>query len=128
MYSKADVYRNLNKARRNPSLHIWSVRVRTVQEHTEWCVMDAASFVVGERSRQTVIRKRCRSVHAVVRGAVTLTGADAREYIESLGTTTLRRVTYNPYRSGSFHYVDNGEPVTDSPVVIFTPNGCYATR
>ena len=128
MYSKADVYRNLNKARKDPTRHIWSVRVRTVQEHTEWAVMDTASFVVGEKSRQTVIRKRCRSVHAVVRGAVTLTGDDAREHIETIGGTTLRRVTYNPYCSGSFYYVDSGEPVTDSPVVIFTPTGCYATR
>jgi hypothetical protein len=114
---RADVYRNLHLGR---VVHGWSVRVAgLVKHHAEFVVVRNARFVVGERARQTVIVKKRRSVHAVVRGEVmTIEPYD-------LPAEGVRRVSYNPYKAGHFYLSDSGEPIHEAVAVLFTPDGCF---
>ena len=84
--------------------------------YVDACVGYNAAFVVSEAARQTVIRRRCRSVHAKVYCQV-----DLGEAVSDIPTTSVH---YNPYRSGTFT-TRSGQPITAADRVVFTPNGCY---
>lgn len=60
---------------------------------------------VSEAGRQRVIREQRKNVHAGIEG--TLVSADTQEQM----MLTHRRVTYNPYVTPTFVYVDTREPV-----------------
>lgn len=81
-----DVYWNLHK-------DIYSVRDRStgrVWKHLCGLVVENASLVVGELSRQRVIRERRKNVHAYVRGVISESLCEIPE--------EAFRVCYNPYR------------------------------
>jgi len=109
---KVKVYKNLNNGR-------WSVRHKgKVIGHLEQVMLRDCVFHVGESSRQRVIRNRCREVHAWVTG----------ELIElPVQVVRWRGITYNPYRSGSFTYRDNGQAISGASLVYFSiDGGAYA--
>jgi hypothetical protein len=75
------------------------------------------TFRVQEGGRQRVLKTRCRSVHAYAVG--TLAGVNTGP-----DTTGLVRVSYNPYRSGSFTTAD-GRPVKTAAAVVFRDRACW---
>lgn len=105
------VYKNLKRGD-------WSVaalkgakgRGKVIDHRAAICLADVV-FVVSEASRQTVVRKRERSVHAYAVGTVC-------EAPGALG----ERVTYNPYRSGSFTG-EAGQPIAAAARVTFAADG-----
>ena len=94
------VYRNLH---RQP---YWSVRGCEGEErglvisHELEVYLVGVRFVVGERSRERVLREGVKNVHAGVKG-------EWRKG-EIVGTAGWILVSYNPYRSGSFFCVEDG--------------------
>jgi hypothetical protein len=100
--------------------HDWSIvamegdeKGRVIGHAPELSLIDCA-FKVSEASRQRVILKRCRSVHAWITGKLT---TKASMPVEARG------FTYNPYRAGTFTYRDTHEPVTRAARVWFDRNG-----
>jgi hypothetical protein len=74
-------------------------------------------FLVSEASRQRVLGKQCRQVHAWVSG-LWCPGQTA--------PPTANRISYNPYYSGTFHRYDGrtrGASVLSAPRVIFGRGG-----
>jgi hypothetical protein len=91
---------------------LWSVRdpkTRKVIDHRHSLTLRGVRFVVSEASRQRVLRERRRAVHAWAVGTI------------SEGTGTVR-VTYNPYRCGTFTTLD-GAPVQAAELVEFRDDG-----
>lgn len=94
--------------------------------HCREIVLADVTFHVSEASRQTVIRKGERSVHAWVIGTVWL-GPSSGWLEVHCGAPVP--VTYNPYRCGSFTRRDDGQPVTAAAYVHFTvSDGAVAYR
>lgn len=60
---------------------------------------------VSEAGRQRVIREQRKNVHAGIEG--TLVSVDEQQQVD----VEHRRVTYNPYVTPTFVYVDTREPV-----------------
>lgn len=60
--------------------------------------LDDVTGRVSEAGRQRVIREQRKNVHAGIVGRV----SDQDEH-QAVG----HRITYNPYRSGTFHYADD---------------------
>ena len=81
--------------------HCTSVSMRDVQ------------FRVSEASRQRVLRDRQKNVHATARGIVThaigenISIDNGQELTPNHAKAKGKRVTYCPYRSGSFQTVEN---------------------
>ena len=65
----------------------------------------AGTFHVSAAGRARVLREQRKNVHAFVRGEV----APQQHLAPPAGAV---RVSYNPYRGGSFYRCDTGEPVT----------------
>lgn len=111
---RVDIYRNLHKKQ-------FSVRdcsTRLVVDHLNWVIILNASFHVGEKGRQRVIREKRKNVHAVVRGTISRT---------AFFTTAPRftQVTYNPYKFGYFYQVNTLEPVHTAPFVLCNNGRIY---
>lgn len=81
--------------------------------HCREVILADVTMHVSEASRQAVIAKRCRSVHAWCVGTIACS-------VESVHPAVP--VTYNPYRAGTFTRRDNGQPVTAADYVHFTPS------
>jgi hypothetical protein len=85
--------------------------------HASRVTLTDCTFRVSEASRQKVIAKRCRSVHAWIHGLLAPTvpaPPDATGF------------TYNPYRAPTFTRRDNGAPITSASKVWFTGDKAYA--
>jgi hypothetical protein len=73
MATTYDIYRNLNKARREPKRNVWSLRTKVngrpkVVGHAENVMLTDVVFKVSESTRQRVIDRQRKSVCAFVRG------------------------------------------------------------
>jgi len=130
MSATYDIYRNLNKARREPTKHVWSLRTKVngrpkVVGHSEDVILTDVTFKVSESTRQRVIANKRKSVCAFVRGTIVddMTGVRLMVSPASCGAV---RVSFNPYASGSFYVCETGQPITRADTVIFTVNGAYA--
>jgi hypothetical protein len=88
-----------------------------VVAHVNHAVLHGATFKVSEASRQAVIAKGQRSVHARVWGDIDLS---------ERGTPTAVSAHYNPWRTGTFTLSTAGHaPIHSAPKVIFDKNRCY---
>lgn len=88
----AQIYYNLRTG-------LWSVRSGgRVIAHLAELTLGGCVPHVGESSRQKVIERRCRSVHAWIKGSAWSEGASIPPGAE--------RVSYNPYRCGYFTFAD----------------------
>jgi hypothetical protein len=91
---------------------LWSVRdpkTRKVIDHRHSLTLRSVRFVVSEASRQRVLRERRRAVHAWAVGII----------CEGAGSV---RVTYNPYRCGTFT-TEDGSAVHVAELVEFRNDG-----
>lgn len=126
MTTTHDVYRNLNKARKEPAKHVWSIRTKgLVVDHSTDVVLTDVTFKVSESTRQRVIDRQRKSVCAFVRGTlVERLPVDLFEACDH-GASSVR-VSFNPYASGSFYVCETGQPITHADAVVFTVNGAFA--
>lgn len=109
MSARVRVYQNLRRA-------VWSLqdpRTGLLVGHRAALVLVDVTFRVSEATRQRVIRRQRRTVHAYAVGTV------VDEQVRDGG----RRVRYNPFVAGSF-LVDN-EPVTRADRVDFRTDGAF---
>ncbi|BBC53795.1 hypothetical protein [Mycobacterium phage PP] len=110
------VYRNLHRAR-------WSVRAVSgphkgkVVGHADELVLRVTETKVSEAGRRRALAEGKRNVHAGVQGFVS---EDDPGLLET-GTTEYRKLSYNPFRSGSFTV--NDQPVTVATGVHFDRDG-----
>jgi len=131
MSATYDVYRNLNKARREPTKHVWSLRTKVggrpkVVGHSADAMLIDVTFKVSESTRQRVIANQRKSVCAFVRGTFCPRGIVRGPLAAAVCTGERVRVSFNPYASGSFYVCETGQPITRADAVIFTVNGAYA--
>lgn len=105
-----DVYKNLRK-------QMYSLREkRIVVGHETTVSLANVQFVVYESGRQRVLRDKQKNVHAFVKGTVV-------EFVEKPASAI--RVSYNPYKSGTFYRCDNNEPVTEAALVYLDEQGIW---
>ena len=113
MERKVYVYKNLHRK-------VWSVRGKSgrVIGHSLQLTLRDCKMVVGEKSRQRVIRDKRKNVHAGIRGIM----HDHRpsDY------RTWRKITYNPYKAGYFYDIESDEPVHESECVVFDEQEIFA--
>ena len=105
------VYRNLNK----PGL--FSIKALSgpnkgkVVGYAASVQLANVTFKVSEASRQRVLSKRQREVHAWAIGTLTAYG-DAQD------VSGMHAVTYQPYVSETFFYRHDGAPIKAAPMCI----------
>ena len=106
---KVKVHRNLNKG-------CWSVRAgNKVIMHALSLTLADCTFHVSLAGRKRVLAQKRKNVHAYVQGTL----------IEPCGGG--KRVTYNPYRAGTFLAGD--KPVSKAKAVHFDEHGrAFALR
>ena len=126
MSATYDIYRNLNKARREPKRNVWSLRTKVdgrpkVVGHSTDAVLLDVVFKVSESTRQRILTNQRKSVCAFVRGTLSNTAT-----LRAIGERNGIRVSFNPYASGSFYVCETGQPITRADAVIFTVNGAFA--
>jgi hypothetical protein len=96
----------------------WSVTQKgRVIAHLPELVLADVTFRVSEATRQRVLRKRQRAVHAWAEGTVVDAAPDCSV-----------SVTYNPYRCASFTIRHDDSPIHRAAFCHFTPgDGVFAT-
>ena len=93
----------------------WTVKCGDVPVwHADAVRLVGVVFKVSEAARQKVLRDRRRSVHAYMAGAWRPAGAPPAGAV---------RVSYNPYRGGSFYRCDDGRDVSAADEVCFLADG-----
>jgi sporulation protein YlmC with PRC-barrel domain len=102
------VYRNLHK-------QMLSVMDKTgrVIGHVHEIVLKDASFIVRPAGRKKVLETKRKNVHAFVRGQVV-------GFVSAQQDGDIR-VSYNPYRAGTF--MNGDSPVYSSPFVVVRSSG-----
>lgn len=100
------VYRNLHK-------DCFSVRqAGIVRFHTKNLMLKNASFIVGLKGRERVLKERRKNVHAWVKGYVVNQSASIYEPNgQTLFDFRWHSVTYNPYYMDTFYIPGEDEPV-----------------
>jgi len=107
------VHRNLNKK-------CWSLTVKGEKvRHVDSFALADVTFVVSAATRARVLREQVRAVHAWAQGEA----CEAPASLEG-----MVKVTYNPYRCGSFTRADNGEPVEGAALAVFAADGSCWVR
>tara|TARA_R110002126_G_scaffold19449_6_gene72843 strand:+ start:347 stop:808 length:462 start_codon:yes stop_codon:yes gene_type:complete len=138
--TRHDIYRNLNKARKNPSRHVWSIRAANgphrgkVSGHSETVIIRDPEFKIAESTRQRIISDKRRAVCAYIRGTLETPNHAPNNplYYGATGAAIPclagKRVSisFNPYRCGTFYQCATGFAVTAADAVIFTVDGCFA--
>ena len=126
-----DIYRNLNKARRDPTRNVWSLRTKVdgrpkVVGHSTDAMLTDVVFKVSESTRQRVIDNQRKSVCAFVRGTLVAFRRTTGPNGPTFSLIGAVRVSFNPYTSDRFYVCETGQPITRADAVIFTVNGAYA--
>ena len=106
-----EVYRNLHTGS-------WSIRdskTGLVVDHAEQVCLAGAKLVVQPAGRAKVLREQRKNVHAFIKG----------EQVDVVAGPHHpdQRVSYNPYKCGSFVLKATGEPVTEADSVTLTAGG-----
>ena len=97
-----DVYFNRHKS-------TFSIRHKgKVIEHTDTVVIKNPRFVVNESGRNRVLREKKKNVHAFVRGEY-YTKEDKLNVLD--GKKYWKGIYYNPYKHGSFVYLETDQPI-----------------
>lgn len=95
-----DCYRNLNKC------NLFSIKQRAgalkgkVSGYARSVIIQNPTFAIGEKSRQTIVEKQSRNVHAYCRGSF-VDSIDGDLKVNELNDYI--RVSYSPYVSGNFY-------------------------
>lgn len=109
-----DCYRNLNKP------NCFSIKARAGQNkglvvgYGQAIVISNPSLVIGEKSRERVLREKCRNVHTYVRGQLVdvFNGDLLTQY-----QTNFKRISYSPFLGGHFYCLsrdENGKSIPES--------------
>ena len=89
-----DVYRNLNLAKKDKSVYVWSVRYKgRVIGHTKDITLVDCNFRVSESTRLKIVAQGHRAVCAFVRGTLTMSDIDV------VGS----KVHFDPFTDQNFH-------------------------
>ena len=105
MTMDVDVYFNRHKS-------TFSIRHKgKVIEHTDTVVIKNPRFVVNESGRNRVLREKKKNVHAFVRGEY-YTKEDKLNVLD--GKKYWKGIYYNPYKHGSFVYLETDQPIKES--------------
>lgn len=83
-----------------------------VDRHADALELVDVEFKVSEAGRQRVIEQRRKNVHAFVVGRLAVAVP-----------ATPNRLTYNPYRAGTFVSTADGSAVTSAPYARLTNDG-----
>lgn len=108
------VYRNLHKN----CLSVKDVKTGRVIEHVDSIVLKNVKFKVSEKSRERVLREKCKNVHAGVEG----------EWMKNENPPELNdcvRVVYDPYKFSSFVKDDTLEPQKSCNYAVVTIRGVF---
>lgn len=107
---KVKVYRNLHTGTLSIQAKVEG-RWKVVGHESNLTLSDI-EFKVSEAGRQRVIRERSKNVHAFIVGVLVSFG-------DGVGGDQGEKISYNPYKSGSFYRVSDGEPVAKGEMVKF---------
>lgn len=108
---KVFVYFNLHKLCFSVKALEGPMKGRVVQ-HSNAVMLHDVTFKVSEAGRQRVLREKRKNVHAGVVGTLdTCKGLDAWRVCE-LASMIMPRVSYNPYKGGSFFVCGTGADVS----------------
>ena len=83
-------------------------------------VLGDAEFKVSAAGRARVLKLGQRAVHAWIFGRLLSVGDEA-----TIPPVSGERVTYNPFRSGSFERAETGEPVSSAELVLCAGRYAY---
>ena len=112
MYGRVKIYRNLTK-------RCWSVAsmqqpnyglIVGYENHT---ILKNCNFIVGENSRQRVLRERSKNVHAWIVGH----GVDMSSF--KVDKRKLKSAYYNPYKVDSFIDFETNQRIDKAEIVVF---------
>jgi len=107
MQTKVRIYFNLHRK-------LFTIQRQTpkgwrVAGHAQDVCLAYPQFKVSEAGRQRVLREKRKNVHAFVEGYLTL---------PTYGIDDLQRISYNPYKCGSFVIAETQQPVRDGRYLI----------
>jgi hypothetical protein len=102
---KVRVYRNLNKP---TFFSIQDAKTKLVLGYAPSVTIAAVEFVVSEASRQRVLNKKVRNVHACAIGMLVSTGESIPEH--------ARSGYYNPYKTALFIDEETGQSIHQSEI------------
>lgn len=117
VFAPVKVYRNLHG---NAGHRYSLLQDGLVVAHADNLVLDGVTFKVNEAGRQRVLVEKRKNVHAFIVGYVA----------ESCGDLPAR-VSYNPYKAGTFMAEAPGmdaHPATNYRIVSITPTGVTAAN
>ncbi|WP_273206757.1 hypothetical protein [Marinobacter subterrani] len=95
------VYRNLNRPGLYSIVALSGASKGKVVGYAPAVALKAIRFKVSEKTRQTVLAKQERSIHAYAEGTFVTTAFDLPDHLEANESNTI---TYRPYESGHFHH------------------------
>ena len=89
----------------------WSVMERRrVIDHASNLSVRNVTFKVSESARQRVLRTKTKNVHAFICG----------QRVNVFPYDSLIRISYNPYKAGTFVRCDTGEAIHKADFAFFT--------
>jgi len=101
------VYRNLNRPSLFSIMAMAGPHKGKVVGYAPAILLRDVHFLISEKTRQAVLKRRVRTVHAFAAGILVTTSETLPDQLATNDQTT---VTYSPYLSGHFHY--RNEPDT----------------
>lgn len=100
-------------------------------KHARAMILNDVSFDVQPAGRAKVLREQKKNVHAFVRGVPSwIAGLDdgLEDYTPSnMERQRYRKITYNPYKHGSFVFADTGAPINKATQVAIIDRDIYLT-
>lgn len=107
---KIRIYYNLHRK-------LFSIQHRTPKgwrlwRHADNVTMHFPTFKVSEHGRQRVLREKRKNVHAFIEGMLSAPMC--------VDPDDLQRVTYNPYKCGSFVIAETEQPVSNGRYLVGT--------
>ena len=131
-----EVHRNLNQAKSNKDLYVWSVlKDGKLIGHTTDINLSCCFFKVSVKGRDRIVKKGQRDVCAWIVGVLSLDKMDDCDwrirYLKSLPKqwfntdhrSQKRSVHFNPFKSPDFTV--DGDKIDRAESVSFKDNGCF---
>lgn len=113
------VYWNLHK-------DTWSIRKKKPQRvllYAPCVVLDECTFTVQQGGRKKVIRTQQKNVHAWVTGDKPQVAMHPLDF--NIDISTMREVSYNPYKHGYFYRVKDNRPIYSAGRVVMWNKRVY---